>query len=520
MNSGIVHIETPKTALFADLVFACLFMCLLVMMPTLSVAAPNINSYDNQVAQLTKNLSADNAKIRAIEKSIATLDRKTLGLRKRLRKERTGSRTEINKAKRDIKRQTNEIQRLQIAIRLIEKDILLTARDTQRSKEYYKSLNPFKRQLEAGTHKDKIKQNKRNTAQMRAEKATLTAESDAIKVERKAAEKQLLAIGKKQQNEDVDPKLQSILDQQKRKTKSIAKLRKTVRKNKSQLLALKSKRKHLLDQINLANSAPAPAAIRSNLQEPVSQQVASQTQPEFSSYVFAISGELASNIEDTLQLKSWVESYEATYIQAHWNGFEDNADNLSTDHFKQQFEERLSAIHPDANIILIGHGRGGGAAIEAATEVASKLNRAIEFLAVIDPIGDSNLRANIVYNNTSSQCVTPKSNSENDDRIINTEYAQCIKDAQRRKITSNIKHFYNRWQKDSEGPLDYHRQIAIIDNNGQNISVPTATGRFTTSSAIESDQKRVFVGEGKDAHIALLAQASKALPKLLLKHLR
>jgi len=511
-NTGSVRVKTPKMLSLAGWVFAGL----LSTAPMVTLAAPNLASYDKQLNQISASLTADNDQIKKIERTLWSLDSKILDLRKSLRKERTNNRTAYHDAKREVKRQTFEVQRIQNAIRLLDKDIQLTLRDTQRSTDYHNSLNPFKRQLESEAHETKIAQNNQKTSQLQAEKSKQKAELEAITVNSEAAQQQLLALKTQQKGStlDLDPRLQSILAQRETKATLIISLRKQVKRNRSLLTKTIGRRLELANHIKFANNAPAPAAITPSRAQ--KERKKSAAKPEFSSYVFAVSGEYDQDIEQTLQLKEWVESYEAKYIQANWNGFEGSDNSTSTTLFKEQFEKRLNKIHQDANIILIGHGRGGGAAIEAATEVASKLNRTIEFLAVIDPIGDGNLRANIVFNNQHAQCTTPK----DDDRIINTEYVDCIKDAKRREITSNIKHFYNRWQKDNEGPLDFQRRISIVDADGENVESPTATGRFNTSATIEADQKRVFIGKGKDAHKTLLAQASRTLPKLLVKHLR
>lgn len=511
-NIGSVLVKAPKTLRLAGWVFAGL----LSTAPMISHAAPNLATYDKQLNQVNASLTADSNQIKKIEHTLWSLDSKILDQRKTLRKERTNNRTAYHDAKREVKRQTFEVQRIQNSIRLLDKDIQLTLRDTQRSTDYHNSLNPFKRQLESEAHEAKIAQNNQRANQLQMEKTKQEAELQAITVNSETAQQQLLTLQTQQKDStlDLDPRLQAILAQRETQATLIISLRKQVKRNRSLLTKIRGNRLELVNHIKLANSAPATAAITPTRTQKERKKAAAK--PEFASYVFAVSGEYDQDIEETLQLKEWVESYEAKYIQANWNGFESSNSSTSTVLFKEQFEKHLNKIHQDANIILIGHGRGGGAAIEAATDVASKLNRTIEFLAVIDPIGDGNLRANIVFNNQQAQCTTPR----NDDRIINTEYVDCINNAKRREITSNIKHFYNRWQKDNEGPLDYQRRISVVDANGENIESPTATGRFSTSAMIEADQKRVFIGEGKDAHKTLLAQASRTLPKLLVKHLR
>ena len=142
-------------------------------------------------------------------------------------------------------------------------------------------------------------------------------------------------------------------------------------------------------------------------------------------------------------------------------------------------------------------------------------NRAIDFLVVLDPIGADNLRANIVYE-TKSSCTRPDPNNT----ITNAEYIECIKSANKRTITANIKHFYNRWQKDAQGPMDYQRQIPSLNAQGKVVNVPTASGRFAISNGTQADQRRVYFAGAEDAHTLLLQEESKILPKLLVQHLR
>jgi len=236
---------------------------------------------------------------------------------------------------------------------------------------------------------------------------------------------------------------------------------------------------------------------------------------EYASYVFVISGEQEPNIENTLHLKSWVESYGAKYIEANWNGFGNGSGPANSLGFQEAFRDYIRQIPKDAKLILIGHGLGGGAAIEAATHIAYSEQRTIDFLAVLDPIGVEGLRANIVYD-TKGACLKPDPNNT----MTNAEYIACIKSSKKRMITSNIKYFYNRWQKDAKGPLDYQRQISSLDAHGKVVRVPTASGRFNIENGTESDQRRMYFAGDENAHKLLLAEEAKVLPKLLVQHLR
>jgi hypothetical protein len=259
-----------------------------------------------------------------------------------------------------------------------------------------------------------------------------------------------------------------------------------------------------------ANTAPSPAPVQALVKGPYDLG-------KHPAYVIAISGDRINNIEDHLKLKEWVESYGARYITADWNGFPSLKGDRQNGpmRFQAQFADVIRSIPANAKLILIGHGRGGGAAIEAATRIAFEMDRVIDFLAVLDPIGLDNLRANIVYD-TATGCNQPTSN----DPVSNVAYLACIKESRPRMITANVRHFYNRWQKESEGPLDYQRLIKAIDGRGRDIQVPTATGRFMTSDAIQADQKRSFFNNAANAHELLLSEEAKNLPRLLVRHLR
>ena len=87
-------------------------------------------------------------------------------------------------------------------------------------------------------------------------------------------------------------------------------------------------------------------------------------------------------------------------------------------------------------------------------------------------------------------------------------------------ITSNVRYFYNRWQKDAAGPLDYQREIPSLNTQGKVEEVPTSTGRFAIAENTDSDQKRLFFSGDQHAHELLLSEGAKQLPKLLVQHLR
>jgi hypothetical protein len=139
----------------------------------------------------------------------------------------------------------------------------------------------------------------------------------------------------------------------------------------------------------------------------------------------------------------------------------------------------------------------------------------VDVLAALDPLVNGGLRDNIVYNTTDA-CIK----TEPDNTTINAEFIACIKSGNKRMITPKISYFYNRWQKDSQGPLDFQRNITSIDASGNEITVPTASGRFNIEIGTQADQRRLFFFGDENAHKQLLAEEAKVLPKLLVQYLR
>lgn len=485
--------------------------------PVAFASESKLVSLTNKINTLSNTLQDERTEITSLERSIWSLDANILETRKELRKERDNRRADLHEAKRDLKRQTFEIERLQKAVELVDQEIELTQRDSQRSQEYFNSLNALKRQLESDSYNKKIASNDAKITQLERERKPLI---EKVKIAQQKFELLRANLSEQRIIEsdsefDNNPRLKALLNKREQQASNLIRLRKAVTQSQAQLEALSEEKKSLAKTI--AQQKRSEKMTRVSAKAP---ETPSETAPENSNsaYVFAISGEYVSDIEKTLNLKNWVESYGAKYIEANWNGMDlsqANGEPNNTALFQAQFAKQLAAIPKTSKIILIGHGRGGGAAIEAATHTAFKLNRTIEFLAVLDPIGENNLRANIVYD-TKLGCSKPSLK----DQVTNVEYLACIRDSKPREITANVKHFYNRWQKDGKGPADYLRRIKAIDNAGQDIDVPTATGRFVTNTAMISDQRRVFFEGDENAHRLLLSEEAKLLPKLLVKHLR
>lgn len=495
---------------------AAAFATLLCGATSYANSSAELSTLKSQYTNLEKSIQQDKQAIKQLERVIWGLDAKVLDAQKLIRKERDLQRAEYHDIKRDVKKQGFDIERLNNSIALIDQEIELVQRDSQRSQDYFQSLNAIKKQFEESSHLEKLNANQEKVETLLAEKqiqvetkdsalAKLTLLQQKLEVAEAAMEDSAL---------EEDARFTNLVKKRERSGKQIIRMRKQLKDDQGRLSFLTKKMGQVKSKIAANKSkAEAKTVAKAKPKKPAVKKVAKSNgkQP---AYVFAISGDQETNIEDALKLKDWVESYGAKYIQAKWNGFEPS-ESLDSTQFMNDFSNQLSLIDENAKIILIGHGRGGGAAIKAATEIAFNANRTIEFLAVIDPIGSENLRANIVYNTTVS-CAKPLEN----DQLTNTEYVTCLRESKKRVITSNVKHFYNRWQKDGQGPADFYRRIKAIDEEGNDIESPTATGRFVTAQSILADQKRVFLADEEEAHKALLTEEARNLPRLLVKHLR
>lgn len=526
-SSGNARAASGNNAVVA-LVLA---LAALLATPVNAVTKAQLDTSAAQVQSLNKSIAAAESRVATLDRDLRALDRQIQDKRKLVRDERNAGRKQVFDARRDLKKQTFAIESLEKDIGLVDFDIDVVRRDIERDKLRYAELNVLKQSMEEGEFKKRQAEYQRQLDQLAEKKRPMAQNLEQAKSELAAMQSELDAVdgGNDDSSLDKDPRIAGLVQKRDRTNAEIGALNNQIRNDRNRLaqqqgsyqkLAAQFKREQASAQQSRVTSA-VPAAQTIVTPPPVaSAPAATAARPvldrtDYTSYVFVISGDQEPDIEQTLHLKNWVESYGAKYIEARWNGFNSNGGPQSTAGFQEAFRGYIRQIPKEAKLVLIGHGLGGGAAIEAATRVAFSEARTIDFLAVLDPIGEQNLRANIVYD-TSGSCTRP----DPKDEMTNSDYVECIKSAKKRLITANIKHFYNRWQKDANGPLDFQRQIPSLDMNGKVVSVPTATGRFEIADSIDSDQKRLYFAGDKNAHKLLLAEEAKQLPKLLVQHLR
>ena len=497
---------------------ACLIIGCMLWGSAYAVTQSQINSSASSVKQLKQEVANTETTIRSQEKNLWSLDKQILDKRKEVREERTEERKQFHEAKRQLKLQTFEIERIEKDLSLVDFDIDIVRRDMERDQQRHAALNVLKQRLAQSDYETRQSDYQKQIAELEAKKQPLIAELDTAKAKLNGLQQQLDA-----QKDDVDDnsldadaRISSLITKRDSTARELNNLRSQLKTQQTKLLSANDKFNRLVTQFKQEQNAQQQSV---QAKAPVPKAVVPAPKVsldgEYASYVFVVSGDQEPNIENTLHLKSWVESYGAKYIEANWNGFGQGTGPDNNLGFQEAFRDYIRQIPQTSKVLLIGHGLGGGAAIEAATRVAFSENRTVDFLAVLDPMGNEGLRANIVYD-TKGACTRP----EPGNTMTNAEYIACIKSSKKRMITSNIKYFYNRWQKDAQGPLDYQRQIASIDGKGNVVSVPTASGRFTIENGTEADQRRVYFAGDKDAHKLLLAEEAKVLPKLLVQHLR
>lgn len=512
-NAGLsVQIASPRW--WKALPFVLCMSCSLPL-----TAAPS--SLDSQIAQIQQTIAGNDAQMATLEKSLHAYDSKLQETQRQVRSERDTSYRNLHTARRDITRQKFEMERIQQNINLLDQQIDLVKKDTDRSISRYESLNTLKRSLEASDHTGKLQDNAKRIASLERDKQPLQEKLSAARQKFEQLQTQLPQENAPEVNVDDHPSMVALLNQRAAEMNQLNKLRQQMRIHRATLAQAQEQKRATLaraqseSSVKTGTKSTTPKVAIAPISKPLTLDPppAAGISPGNKAYVFAISGEVSPEIEGTLNLKSWVESYGAKYYQAHWNGFS-NSQRQDTEQFRREFAEHLRAIPPAARIVIIGHGRGGGAAIEAATDVAYIMGRSIDFLAVLDPVGNGDLRANIVYQ--SHGCHSPDSG----DKLSLNAYIDCISNAAKRSITSNVKHFYNRWQKEGFGPADYARSYPVMDAQGHFREASSATGRFALADNIQADQKRLFFNNDKDAHMTLLEQESKNLPNLLVKHLR
>lgn len=413
------------------------------------------------------------ANVAVLEKEISTIDASIAA-----RKQQISS----DSAKADI-----ESQELKKNLRATEKKLERHQQKVERAEERLKFVNENIRELDVWFNGLGAIEQGLNGSTYQTKKSALsadlsTAQADIKALQREKSEMDVLISESTSQIEILDKKVQS---------GSVA------INSDAEIKALLNKKKQKEAEL---------ASFKKSSQKVVVAEV--PVGPTYNSYVYAISGKKNGEVEKALKLKQWVESYQAKYIEANWNDLTASSpiSSGSMIGFLSQMEKEFQKIPKDSKIVLIGYGLGGGAAVLAATEVAAKLNRDIELLVTLDPMGLGDSRMNAVYQ-TEAYC---------QGKISPEQYIGCLSKAKKRTISSNVKSFYNRWQREASVPIDAKDRMTI---NKQEYVL--ATGKFLVANnkVTTVNQKRVYYGD-KGAHELILSDAAAELPKVLVPYLR
>lgn len=415
------------------------------------------------------------ADVASVEKEIAIIDSSIEARKVAISAETAKAETESQELKKNLKSTEKRLDRHQQKVERAEERLKFVNGNIRELDVWFQGLGAIEQGLNNSTYQAKKTALSADYSTAQKDLQALQREKNEMETQIKESNSQIAILDKKTQNGSAqinnDVQIKSLLAKKKQKEIELASLLKSTQK----------------------------VIVKANDAAPVG--------PVYKSYVYAISGKKTGEVEKTLKLKQWVESYQAKYIEANWNDLTAKSSSASGSMigFLAQMEQEFNKIPSDSKIIIIGYGLGGGAAVLAATEVAAKMNRDIEFLVTIDPMGLGDSRMNAVYQ-TEGYC----------QGIISPEqYVSCLSKAKKRVITANVKNFYNRWQRESSVPIDAKDRM-VVDKK----EYVLATGKFLVASkATSTNQKRIYYGD-KSAHDLILSDAATDLPKVLVPYLR
>lgn len=418
--------------------------------------------------------SYSSANVATIEKEIASIDASISARKQQLSSDSAKAELESQELKKNLRATEKKLERHQQKLERAEERLKFVNENIRELDVWFNGLGAIEQGLNGSTYQTK-------KSALSADHSTAQADVKALHLEKSDMEASI--SGSKSQIEILDKKVQS----------SSA----TVNAD-AEIKALLNRKKQKEAEL---------AALQKSSQKTVAAEVP-PVGPVYNSYVYAISGKKTGEVEKALKLKQWVESYQAKYIEANWNDLTASSPSSSGSMigFLSQMEKEFQKIPKDSKIILIGYGLGGGAAVLAATEVAAKLNREIELLVTLDPMGLGDSRMNAVYQ-TEAYC---------QGKISPEQYVSCLSKAKKRTISPNVKSFYNRWQRESSMPIDAKDRMTV---NKQEYVLATGKFLIANKKITTVNQKRVYYGD-KGAHELILSDAAAELPKALVPYLR
>jgi len=412
------------------------------------------------------------ADVASVQKDLASIENSISKRKSILSSESAKAETESQSLKKSLRSTEKRLDRHQQKLERAEERLKFVNENLRELNAWYKGLGAIEQGLNGSTYQTKKTALDADHSTAESDLRDLKKEKTEMELSIKESNAQISVLDKKVQSSSTlinsDPQIKSLLIKKKQKESEFA---------------------SLLSSQKAASKKVVPQG------------------PVYKSYVYVISGKKSGEVEKTLKLKQWVESYQAKYIEANWNDLTAKSSSTSGSMLGllSQMEKEFQNIPKDSKIILIGYGLGGGAAVLVATEVAAKINRDIDLLVTLDPMGVGESRMNAVYQ-TEAYC---------QGRISPEQYISCLSNAKKRVITGNVKSFYNRWQRESSFPIDAKDRMTV-----NKVEYVLATGKFLVANkSTEQNQKRVYYAD-KGAHELILSDAASELPKLLVPYLR
>lgn len=458
-----------------------------------------------KLAQKEKNIASLNKKIIAYKQRISRLEKQLAEKRQALEFNKATSISALQTSENELKKQNLRVTKLERDAEVLAEQIKKINTESENLVKKFEELNILQQSFEKTAHNKALGSNESKITLIKLDLDKVNSSLKSSRVDEDRAKRVY----------ESQKRLLSLYDQG--NNPELLKLEQSL-KNISQQLAKAEREKNAelkrLNKIKSAKAAKKPKSAAVVSKQAPKKQFEGRPNPKEKAWVYIVSGERVKDLGKQLAIKEWLSSFDATYIEASWGQGISGTDKEIEAGFIRQFRNDLGRISTTSKLILIGHGLGGGAVIKAATEVAYTEGRIVDLLVALDPVGANKLKANIVFR-PSSACSLP-----GDDQA-RLNYFICMNEAKHRKITPNIKHFYNRWQKNAGLASDKHRQYRISDGEGNLLILPTATGKFyIESKRTLADQKRVSsTGALKNTWL-LIDKASQDLPNLLVQYLQ
>lgn len=494
------NLFVPFARPFHILFLTSCFICFIGFNPALAKKSESI-----KVAQNGKNIASLNKKIVAYKQRISRLEKQLAEKKQTLEFNKVTSISTLKTSENELKKQNLRVTKLERDAEVLTEQIKKINTENESLVKKFEELNILQQSLEKTSHNKALGSNesKITLIKLDLDKVNSSLKSSRIDADRAKrvyeSQKRLLSLYGQENNPELLKLEQSL-------------------KNISQQLVkaerAKSAELRRLNKIKSAKTAKKSRSVAVVSKQTHKKQFEVNSNPKEKAWVYIVSGEQVKDLGRHLAIKEWLSAFDVTYMETSWGQGISGTDKEIEVGFIRQFRNDLGRIPTSSKLILIGHGLGGGAVIKAATEVAYAEGRIVDLLVALDPVGENKLKANIVFQ-PSSACSLP-----GDDQA-KLNYFICMNEAKYRKITPNIKHFYNRWQKNAGLASDKHRQYRISDGEGNLLVLPTATGKFyIESKRTLADQKRVTSSGALKNGRLLIDKANQDIPNLLVQYLQ